>query len=353
MVSPMSQYRARDGFVSDWHFAHVAKFAMAGAGFVFMESTKVERRGRSSVGDAGIWKDDHVPALRRIAEFVRAQGAIAGIQLGHAGRKAGVQRPWEGFGPLDRQRPIDGDEHWEVVGPSAVAAFDGWPVPRALTLSDIQDVIGAWGMAAKRALAAGFDALEIHGAHGYLIHQFLSPEANRRTDAYGGTLARRMRFAAEVVESVREHWPASKPLFFRVSAVDESGWTLEDSSALADVLKGRGIDAFDCSSGGIGIRSPTAAPIARHLGYQVPYAERIRRNCGIATIAVGLIVDPRQADDIVRSGKADLVALAREFIADPNWVYHAARALGTDPNAWLPIEYGWWLDRRERSGSIA
>jgi 2,4-dienoyl-CoA reductase-like NADH-dependent reductase (Old Yellow Enzyme family) len=350
MVSPMDQYCATDGFVSDWHFAHLAKFAMGGAGIVFMESTKVERRGFSSVADTGIWKDEHIPPLRRIVDFVRAQGAVAGIQLGHAGRKALVQRPWEGFGPLDRTKPIEGEAHWDVIGPSALPALEGWPVPRPMTLTDIRNVISAWGQAARRAQAAGFDAIEIHGAHGYLIHQFLSPAANQRTDAYGGPLDNRMRFAIEVVEAIREHWPDDKPLFFRVSAEDEAGWDVADSIVLARTLKAVGVDAFDCSSGGIGTRSPTYSASARRPGFQVPYASRIRRESGIATIAVGLIVRPRQAEAIVRDGEADIVALARELLYDPNWTIQAARELGVDPLNQLPYTYAWWLRRREIAG---
>jgi len=353
MVSPMDQYCAVDGFVSDWHFAHLAKFAMGGAGLVFMESTKIERRGLSSVADAGIWKDEHIPPLRRIADFVRAQGAVAGIQLGHAGRKAGVQRPWEGFGPLDRTQSVEGETHWEVIGPSALSALEGWPMPRPMALADIHEVVAAWGQAARRANAAGFDALEIHGAHGYLIHQFLSPVANRRTDAYGGSLEHRMRFAIEVVEAIREHWPEEKPLFFRVSAEDEAGWGVDDSVVLARALKLRGVDAFDCSSGGIGIRSPTYATVTRRLGFQVPYAARIRRESAIATIAVGLIVQPRQAEAIVREGNADVVALARELLYDPNWTIQAARELGVDPLDQLPQAYSWWLRRRDVAGIAA
>lgn len=346
MVSPMDQYCAVDGHVTDWHFAHLAKFAMGGAGLVFVESAKVERRGLSSVADAGVWKDEHVPGLGGIAGFLKQQGAVAGIQLGHAGRKAGVQRPWEGFGPLDRGMPVDGQEHWEVVGPSALPALDGWPVPRALTKAEIADVVAAWGAAARRAYDAGFDAIEIHGAHGYLIHQFLSPAANRRGDRYGGSFANRIRFALEVAEAVRAHWPDDKPLFFRASAEDEAGWTLDDTIALARALHGCGVDAIDCSSGGIGVRSPTADVRARQPGFQVPYASRLRAATGITAIAVGLILTPAQAERIVADGHADIVALAREFLADPNWPVRAARELGTEPLEMLPPSYRWWLARR-------
>lgn len=350
MVSPMDQYCANDGHVTDWHFAHLAKFAMGGAGIVFMESTKVERRGLSSLSDAGIWSDEHVPRLKAITDFVRAQGAVLGIQLGHAGRKAGVQRPWEGFGPLDRTTLTNIEDRFEVIGPSAIAAFDGWPVPHAMSVPEIRTVLDAWGQAARRAQAAGFDIIEIHGAHGYLIHQFLSPAANQRTDSYGGSLANRMRFAVEVVESIRKEWPEEKPLFFRVSAVDEAGWTLENSVELAILLKKAGVDAIDCSSGGIGVRSPTFNAISRRLGFQVPYAARIRDGADIATVAVGLITQASQAELILSNGQADIVALAREFLYNPNWPIHAAQELGVDPFQLLPNAYGWWLDRRAKAG---
>ena len=350
MVSPMDQYCAVDGFVGDWHFAHLARFALGGAGLVFVESTKVERRGLSSVADAGIWKDEHIPGLRRIADFLSLHGAVPGIQLGHAGRKAGVQRPWEGFGPLDRTEPVEGQEQWEVVGPSAIAAFDGWPEPRALSIPEIQQVVDAWGQAARRAREAGFEVIEIHGAHGYLIHQFLSTAANRRQDRYGGSFENRVRFAVEVVEAIRVHWPAGKPLFFRISAVDEAGWSIEDSVALARILKAKGVDAMDCSSGGIGVRSPTANAISRRLGFQVSHASRIRDQAEIATIAVGLIVDARQAENVLQNGHADIVAIAREFLYNPNWVSHAAAELQADPYECLPQACGWWLDRRDKAG---
>ncbi|MCL4182194.1 MAG: NADH:flavin oxidoreductase/NADH oxidase [Burkholderiaceae bacterium] len=351
MVSPMVQYCAQDGFVGDWHFAHLARMAMGGAGIVFMEATKVEHRGMGSVGDAGIWSDEHVAPLRRITAFLREQGALSGIQLNHSGRKAGVMRPWEGFGPLDRTVPVEGRAHWEVIGPSPISAHEGWPVPREMSLADIQAVIAAWGHAARRACAAGFDIVEIHGAHGYLIHQFLSPAANRRADAYGGSFERRIRFAVEVCESVRAHWPQDRPLFFRISAQDEAGWSLDDSVALARVLKRAGVDLIDCSSGGIGLRSPTADAAARRLGFQVPFAARIRRDCALMTAAVGLIVEPQQAETILREGSADAVAMARELLYNPNWPLHAARELGLDdPFGLIAARAGWWLERRAGAG---
>lgn len=350
MVSPMVQYCAQDGFIGDWHFAHLAKMAMGGAGIVFMEATKVERRGLGTVGDAGIWKDEHIAPLRRINDFLHAQGALSGIQLNHAGRKSGVMRPWEGFGPLDRTALVEGQQHWEVIAPSAIPAHERWPVPREMTAADIRVVVEAWGQAARRARDAGFDIIEIHGAHGYLIHQFLSPAANRRTDAYGGSFDGRVRFAVEVCQAVRSHWPQDRPLFFRVSAEDEAGWTLEDSVRLSHVLKSTGVDLIDCSSGGIGLRSPTANTATHRLGFQVPYADVIRRNAEIMTAAVGLIVGAGQAEAILRGGKADLIAMARELLYNPNWPLHAARELGMD-NAFdlLSPRYGWWLERRAKA----
>jgi len=356
MVSPMNQYSAVDGMAGDWHFGHLAAFAMGGAGLVCVEATKVERRGLGSIGDLGLWKDEHVAPLRRITDFLHAQGAAAGIQLSHAGRKAGAQRPWEGFGPLDRSRPpAPGESHWQMIAPSPVPYLDGWPVPDPMDEGDIATVIDAFAQAARRADAAGIDVIELHGAHGYLIHQFLSPASNRRDDRWGGSLGNRMRFALEVTRAVRAAWPARKPLLFRISAVDEGGWTLDDSVVLARALREAGVDAIDCSSAGISIRSVTlAAENRRFLGFQVPYAERIRRDAGIPTVAVGFIVRPDQAEAIVADGKADLVAIAREMLVDPFWTAHAARALGADAGfATLPRPYAWWLDRREKAGIAA
>jgi 2,4-dienoyl-CoA reductase-like NADH-dependent reductase (Old Yellow Enzyme family) len=351
MVSPMAQYAAVDGSATDWHFAHFAKFALGGAGLVSMEATKVERRGLGTVGDMGLWKDEQIPPIRRITDFLRAQGAVSGIQLNHAGRKAGNKRPWEGFGPLDRSEKIEGQDHWQVIGPSAVPYLDGWPVPEEMTLDDIKVVIAAFAQAARRAHEAGVDVLELHGAHGYLVHEFLSPASNIRQDRYGGSLKNRMRFALEIAEAVRTFWPAGKPLFFRASAVDEGGWTLEDSVVLARELKALGVDAIDCSSGGINVRSPTAASVSRRLGFQVPYAEKIRNEANIMTVAVGLIITAEQAEAIIANGQADLVAIGREMLYDPFWAVHAAKALGVDPEFRnLPPQYGWWLDKRAKSG---
>jgi 2,4-dienoyl-CoA reductase-like NADH-dependent reductase (Old Yellow Enzyme family) len=304
VVSPMAQYSALDGMTTDFHFAHFAKFALGGAGLVFTEAAKVERRGLGTVGDMGIWKDEHIGPLRRIAAFVKSQGAIPGMQLNHAGRKAGTMRPWDGFGPLDRSAPVEGEAHWQVIGPSAVEYLPGWSLPKEMSTADIETVRDAFAASARRADAAGFEILEIHGAHGYLIHQFLSAVSNKRSDGYGGSLEKRMRFALEVTEAVRKVWPAQKPLFFRVSSVDEGGWTLEDTVALARGLKDLGVDAMDCSASGISIRSPTAGRANLELGFQVPYAERVRRDADMLTLAVGLIVNAHQAEAIVAQGRA-------------------------------------------------
>lgn len=351
MVSPMAQYAAVDGVVTDWHFAHFAKFAIGGAGLVFTEATKVERRGLGTVGDMGLWKDEQVAPLRRIVDFMHAQGAAAGIQFNHAGRKAGTLRPWEGYGTLDRSVLIEGQPHWEVIGPSPIAYMEGWPVPREMTEQDIAEAIEAFAQAARRAEEAGFDVIELHGAHGYLVHQFLSTASNQRRDRWGGSLANRMRFALDTAEAVRQCWPAHKPLFFRISSVDEGGWTLEESVLLARELKTRGVDAIDCSSGGINVRSPTAAGVMRRMGFQVPYAERIRRDAGLASIAVGLIIEPEHAEAIITNGQADLIALGREMLFDPFWAHHAAKRLGVDPEyRMMPPQYSWWLDRRAKAG---
>jgi 2,4-dienoyl-CoA reductase-like NADH-dependent reductase (Old Yellow Enzyme family) len=351
MVSPMAQYAAIDGVATDWHFAHFAKFALGGAGLVFMEASKVERRGLGTVGDLGLWQDAQVPALRRIVDFLHQQGAAVGIQLNHAGRRAGTQRPWEGNGPLDRSQPIEGQAHWEVIGPSAIAHGPGWPVPREMGEDDIVAVINAFAQAAQRADEAGFDVIELHGAHGYLLHQFLSPLSNLRADRWGGSLANRMRFVLEVTNAVRARWPSHKPLFFRCSSVDDGGWTIDESVLLARELKARGVDAMDCSAGGIGTRATQATAEKRRMGFQVPYAERVRRDAQIPTIAVGLIIEPEHAQAIIAKGQADLVALGREMLANPYWVQHAALQLKVAPEyrQMAPV-YQWWLDQREKAG---
>lgn len=352
VISPMCTYSARDGLADDWHLAHLGKFALGGAGIVFVEATAVEARGRITHGCLGIWSDDHAERLGRLAGFLRDHGAVPAIQLAHAGRKASMQRPWFGNGPLDAADLARGDRPWEIVGPTDEPADRGWLVPRAMDRRDIDEVIGAFADGARRALDAGFEVAEIHGAHGYLLHSFLSPVSNRRRDSYGGDRAGRMRLALEVTEAVRAVWPRGYPLFFRVSAVDglEGGWDIEDSIVLARALKERGVDVIDCSSGGIS-GSVKKGVVPRGLGFQVPFAASIRRAAEIPTQCVGLILDGPQAEQILQAGEADLVAVGREALMDPFWTHHAARALGEERGGFeqWPEQYGWWLRRRDRT----
>ena len=346
VLSPMCQYQAVEGRMQDWHYQHHSRFASGGLALGFVEATGVTRDGRITHGCTGIWEDGQIPGLKRIADLYHQYGAACGIQIGHAGRRASAERPWDGAGPIQRH---DGPEPaWQRVGPSDVPEREGYPAPRALTESEIEDLIGAFVAAARRALAAGFDVLEIHGAHGYLIHSFYSPISNRRTDGFGGTRDKRMRFPLLVAEAVRAAWPADKPLFYRTSSVDgiEGGVTIEDTVALAHALKARGIDLIDCSSGGMS--GPATLSSARITpGYQVPYAAAVRRQADLPTMAVGAILEPRQAEDILAAGDADLIAIGRQLIAEPHWLYRAALALDQpDPAAVLPRNYGFYLARR-------
>ena len=350
VVAPMHQYSAVKGFPTDWHVMNAGRYAAGGAGLVILESTKIERRGCGTVGDLGIWDDAFVPQLARVADFVHQCGAAAGIQLGHSGRKARIQRPWEGGRPLERAEAeragTDDWDAWELVAPSALPADAGSPAPRALAREEISAIAEAWGRAAARAHAAGFDVVEIHGAHGFLIHEFLSPLANQRSDEYGGSEAKRMRFALEVCECVRATWPPGKPLFLRLSAEDDAGWGPAQSVALAKLVKPMGVDVIDCSSGGI-LAKPPAGAVKPAYGYQVPYAEKIRKEGKIMTMAVGLIVHAEQAERILQEGRADLVALAREMLYNPNWAMDAAQKLGFDAEfALAPPPYRYWLARR-------
>ena len=331
-VSPMCQYSSTDGFATDWHLVHLGSRAVGGASLVIAESTAVTPEGRISPHDLGLWSDAHIEPLARAMRFVEAQGAVAGVQLSHAGRKASVRRPWEGGGPL---APEAGG--WRpVVAPSALAFADGYPVPHALDVAEIADIVRGFASAARRAEQAGCRVIELHAAHGYLLDQFLSPLANRRTDAYGGSFENRTRILLETVSAVRDVWPERYPLFVRISATDwtEGGWTVEDSVALARVLRPLGVDLLDCSSGGVVSR----APIPVGPGYQVGFAERVRREADIATGAVGLITTPEQADRIVQDAQADLVFLARALLRDPYWPLRAAEALGHRVEYW-PAQY--------------
>lgn len=350
VISPMCQYSAQDGFANDWHLVHAGKFAQGGAGIVFLEATAVLADGRITHGDLGLWDDVQIPALSRIADFVRGQGAVPAIQLAHAGRKSAMARPWEGNGPLTPALVAAGSVPWQTIAPSAQAIGPGWMTPRPMDDADLERVRAAFQAAARRAVAADFDIAEIHAAHGYLLHSFLSPLSNRRSDRYGQDLEGRMRFPLEIARIVRDAWPVDKPVFFRCSSVDNdaAGWSIDDSVALARRLAELGIDVIDCSSGGIAGSATAAATAPRGLGFQIPFAERIRRQAGIQTMAVGLIIDAVQAQAVLTDGSADLVAIAREALYDPNWPLHAAALLGADKafEMW-PQQYGWWLTRRE------
>lgn len=333
-VSPMCMYSSDDGVAGDWHLAHLGGFARGGSGLVIAEATAVSPEGRITPGDAGIWAEKHLEPLARINRFIKSQGAVPGIQLAHAGRKASAARPWEGGHHLSSEAG-----GWTTVAPSPVA-FGGVldKVPRELSVEDIVRVQQDFVAAAKRALAAGYEWIELHAAHGYLGHQFLSPLSNRRTDLYGGDFNNRIRFVIETARAVRAAWPERLPLAMRLSCTDwvEGGWTIEESIELARRLKGEGVDLVDCSSGG----SAATAKIPVGPGYQVPFAERIRREAGVATAAVGLITEPEQADAIVRENRADVVLLARELLRDPHWPLRAAKALDVRPAPTPPVQYG-------------
>jgi 2,4-dienoyl-CoA reductase-like NADH-dependent reductase (Old Yellow Enzyme family) len=326
----MCQYSSEDGFATDWHLVHLGARAQGGAALVILEASAVTPEGRISSGDLGIWKDEHIPALERIAAFLHSQGARAGIQLAHAGRKGSMTPPFHGERLLT---PEEGA--WTPVAPSAIAFSDKYAVPQALDQAGIDSVVEAFALAARRALTAGFDVVEIHAAHGYLLHEFLSPLSNQRTDAYGGSFENRTRLSLQVVDAIRREWPDHLPLFFRVSATDwmEGGWNIDETVQLASILKQHGVDLVDASSGAL---VPYAKiPIAP--GFQVPFAARIRKEANIATGAVGMITEPLQANAIIENGEADLVLLAREMLRDPYWPVHAAAAL-SEPAAW-PVQY--------------
>jgi len=344
----MCTYSALDGVATDWHFAHLARFALGGAGTVFVEATAVQSDGGLSRGDIGLWSDEQIPPLKRIAEFCKASGVVPAIQLGHAGRKGSSQRPWIGNGPLTNPELDGGDVAWPTVSAGCTPVNDHWPIPEQLSVAKMDAMRESWRNAARRAFTAGFQIVEVHMAHGYLLHQFLSTVTNTRSDEYGGSLENRMRYPVEIAQLVREAWPDDLPVFVRISAVDE-GWSIEDSIALAQVLQRIGIDVVDCSTGGLG-RAPGVLRVSRGFGYQVPFARAIRAGASIKTMAVGLIVDPVMANAIIADEHADLVAIARGALEDPNWPLNARRALrtgGTPFQGW-PKQYGVWLDQRER-----
>jgi 2,4-dienoyl-CoA reductase-like NADH-dependent reductase (Old Yellow Enzyme family) len=345
VVSPMCQYLAEEGMPNAWHMAHHARFALGGVGAAIVEATAVTRAGRITHGCAGLWNDAQRDAWAEVVRLYHAHDVAVGVQLGHAGGKGATARPWEGAGPL----PQDGAEPpWETIGPSDVPIRANFRPPRPATATELKHVVAAFAAAAQRSVQAGFDLIELHGAHGYLLHSFLSPVTNRRDDAFGGDLRRRMELPLRVARAVRGAIPGTMPLFWRASVQDDvpDGLTPEDTIALAKELRASGVDLIDCSSGGIG------APVSlmqRRMpnGYQVHLAEAVRRRAEMPTMAVGLIVDPAQANAVIVDGRADLVALARELLADPNWPYHAALELGLDdPHAVLPRPYAFYLRRR-------
>jgi 2,4-dienoyl-CoA reductase-like NADH-dependent reductase (Old Yellow Enzyme family) len=331
VVSPMCQYSSVDGFADDWHLVHLGSRAVGGAALVFTEATAVLPEGRISPDDLGIWKDEHIAPLARATAFIRAQGSAPGIQLAHAGRKASTASPWKGGKPLS----VENGGWSPIFAPSAIPFDEGWQTPAALEIAGIQDIVRAFADAARRALDAGFQVIEIHGAHGYLVNEFLSPLSNTRTDAYGGSFENRTRFLREIIEAVRRVWPGHLPLFLRISATEwtENCWDVEQSIELAKLVHPLGVDLIDCSSGGNvpRIRIPIGP------GYQVPLSERVKKESGVPTGAVGLITEARQADGIIRDGLADVVLLAREELRDPYFPLRAARELGVDV-AW-PKQY--------------
>jgi len=332
-VSPMCQYSCDDGSANDWHLVHLGSRAVGGAGLVTVEASAVTADGRISPQDMGIWKDEHIEPLARCAHFIRKQGAVPGIQLAHAGRKASTAPPWERRGPL-----TTAEGGWRPIwSPSALPFDEKSPVPEPLTIPFIKEITQAFANSAARAQSAGFEVVEIHSAHGYLLHEFLSPLSNRREDEYGGSFENRTRAVRETVEAIRKVWPERSPLFIRISATDwaEGGWDIEDSVALAKMIKPLGIDLIDCSSGALvpGVRIPT------NPGYQVPFSQRIRAEAEIATAAVGLITEAKQANSIIEKGEADMILMAREFLRDPYWPLHAAKEMGeTDAVKW-PVQY--------------
>ncbi|MDA0230301.1 MAG: NADH:flavin oxidoreductase/NADH oxidase [Proteobacteria bacterium] len=351
-VSPMSQYAATDGVADEWQIVHLGRFAMGGAGLVFTEAVGVEARGRRTPGDLGLWQDDQIAPMARVAETIRMFGAVPAIQLGHAGRKGSERRPWHRDHWVDDEDvALRGEAPWQTIAPTDEPFAPDWHTPTVMTESDIAVVIEAFGAAAARAKDAGFEVLEIYGAHGFLLHQFLSPLGNRRTVEYGGSAENRMRLPLAVVDSVRRAWPAPRPLFYRLSAVDwaEGGLSLAHTIPFAAALKQHGVDVVDCSSGGIGGAAQRQQIPVGPL-FQVPFAQAIRHDADIKTMAVGFIRTGAEANSLIEDGRADIAAIGREILFNPNWPHHAARELGVDLEyrAWHP-QFGWWLRNRDRA----
>ena len=352
VVSPMAMYSAHDGFADDFHLVHLGRFALGGASLVFMEATAVTQQGRITAGCNGLWLDAQIPQLKRITDFLHRFGSAAGMQLAHSGWKGSTRRPWHGGTRLNEEDlTLRGEQAWPIVSVGEEAFDDATPGPTALTEGDLSALLERYRAATRRAIAAGFDVLEIHAAHGYLLHSFLSPLSNKRGDGYGGSIENRMRFPLAVVEAVRAEWPADKPLFVRISAVDgvDIGWTIEDSVKFAKALAARGVDLVDCSTGGMKLPRDKSL-VARTPGFQVPFAAKIRKEAQVATMAVGLILEPKQAEAILQSGEADLVALAREMLANPNFAAQAALELegASGWDLWSD-QFRYWLERRAKT----
>jgi 2,4-dienoyl-CoA reductase-like NADH-dependent reductase (Old Yellow Enzyme family) len=330
VVSPMCQYSAEDGFANDWHLVHLGSRVVGGAALVIQEATSVSPEARISPYDLGIWSDEHIPFLKRITTFIKDNGSVPGVQLAHAGRKASFETPWNGMGQI-----TEADGGWKTVAPSAIPHQEGNVAPEELSTEGIQKILADFRSATRRSIEAGYEVIELHAAHGYLLHQFLSPLSNQRTDNYGGSFENRIRFVLEVVAATQEVWPAENPLFVRISATDwaEGGWSPEESVKLSAILKDQGVDLIDCSSGG----NVSYQKIPLSPGYQVPFAADIKKQTGIPTGAVGLITDAHQAEEILREGKADLIFLARELLRDPYFPLHAAYDLNEEP-IW-PVQY--------------
>ncbi|WP_295649785.1 NADH:flavin oxidoreductase/NADH oxidase [uncultured Mucilaginibacter sp.] len=335
-VSPMCQYSSMDGFANPWHTVHLGSFAVGGAALVMTEATAVSPEGRITASDLGIWKDEHIDQLKQITTFIEKQGAIPGIQLAHAGRKGSHSEPWNG----GTQVPVSAEGGWLTVAPSAIPFKEETEAPEALDAAGISKLTGNFEQATLRALKAGFKVIEIHAAHGYLLHEFLSPLSNHRTDEYGGTFENRIRLLLQITDAVRSVLPDENPLFVRISATDwtEGGWDAEQAIKLSAILKQHGVDLVDCSSGG----NVPHAKIPVGPGYQVQFAESIRKETGVLTGAVGMITEPQQADDIIKNGKADIVSLARELLRDPHFPLRAAHALGVDIKWPLQYERAKW-----------
>ena len=347
VLSPMCQYKAKEGVISDWHFQHYSRFAFSGLGAAFVEATGVSPEGRIGHGCTGIWSDSHVEGLSKVAKIFNEYNCLSGIQLAHAGRKASYLRPWDGASPITENDKVE--PAWQTIGPSAIPINNSSPVPKEMTVEDINKVREDFKKAAQRADKAGFDIIEIHGAHGYLLHSFFSPLSNQRNDQYGGSFENRIRFALEIIAEIKSVWPDSKPLFYRLSSIDAPGQgaNLEDNIKLAKSLKSVGVDVIDCSSGGI-TGSPVLTKSKIIPGFQVPYSEKIKKDAEISSMAVGAIISADQANEIISNKRADLVAMGRELLADTQWAYKAATYFNLE-NAkdYLPDSYSFYLSRRD------